>query len=72
MDVTNLRLYLNRLTLKKSSKIYQILAPNSDANGQHPDLTGKASLRQDWHRAERKENATFQIESNKYLLKSAG
>jgi len=27
----------------------QILAPNADAEGQHPDLTGFASLRQDWH-----------------------
>jgi len=27
----------------------KILAPNADAKGQHPDLTGFASLRQDWH-----------------------
>jgi len=27
----------------------QILAPNDDANGQHPDLNGFAILRQDWH-----------------------
>ena len=37
----------------------QILAPNADAEGQHPDLTGFASLRQDWHRAKRKENALW-------------
>jgi len=30
----------------------QILAPNADACGQHPDQTGLASLRQDSHRAE--------------------
>jgi len=27
----------------------QILAPNADAEGQNPYLTGFASLRQDWH-----------------------
>jgi len=28
---------------------FQILAPNADACGQHPDQTGIASLHQDWH-----------------------
>jgi hypothetical protein len=45
--------YFQLIFRSKTSIFVQILAPNADAKGQHPDLTGFASLRQDWHRAER-------------------